>query len=426
MGKYSGKKALVLGLGISGQAAATYLLQEGATLIGVDKKASTMPLQPFPVVEECELAGIDFLVQSPGVPPTHPLIIEATRLGIEITSEMELGLRHLHGEGKRLFAITGANGKTTTTLLTTHILNTAGISAEALGNVGTPLLSRVHSQAEVFVVEVSSFQIETLSSALFSCGVILNITPNHLDRYSTFEDYVKAKLKLERHLKGEGTLYLHESVEHEFSTLLACQNHKVLPPAQENIESISFLGYRGCKTRIAAHDLDNIRAAYALCQAVGMDDEAFIRGASTFTKPPHRVEYVGEIGGVHFVNDSKATSVDAVSKGVASIPGTLILIAGGVDKGGAYSDWVPQLRGKVNKVFVIGQASQRIEKELSPVIPVERASDLKEAVIKAWASAAPGQTVLLSPGCSSYDQFENYQRRGDLFKQFVFELGEKL
>lgn len=409
-------KVVVLGLGISGKAAAHYLMNRGESVIGVDRNLQAVEgIECLHESTPISFQGVDLLIKSPGIPPTHPWVVEGARLGIPIMGEIDLAFSALKQKNKRVLAITGSNGKTTTTLMTTHLLNVSGQKAVAVGNVGTPLITLVDSDWDVFVVELSSFQLEgILENRVLDGAALLNITPNHLDRHPSFKDYIEAKLRITLCLKEKAPFYLsRQAAEICGSTL---KEFTIFDLMKEKIETIFPLSYRD---NLYPHDLENASAAFSLAR---VSDENYKIGLETFIRPPHRLEFVGKVSGVTYINDSKATSVDAVIKGVQAIRGPIILIAGGVDKGGAFSDWIPFFRGKVTRVVALGQSSERIQKELSPEIEVERVSSLEAGVSRAALMAKAGTTVLLSPGCSSYDQFQDYQQRGDVFKMRVMQL----
>lgn len=429
---FKGKTCLILGFGLSGKSAYDYLVRQGANLLCVDKKADELKKQSeyhtIPLLSEdtpIQWENIDFLIKSPGVSPTHPLL-KAIPRKIPVLSEMELACRDLLTKNKTLFAVTGSNGKTTTTLLAAHLLNACGHKAIAVGNVGIPLLSQVDSDADIFVVELSSFQIEALACPVFDAAVILNITENHLDRYPTFTDYVMAKIGLERSLKANAPLFMPKQLHAAFASFFKQITPAIFPVFQEKVETIFSLGYREGRSLFGMHDLENLAAACALCRCVGIDELDALKAFATFQKPAHRIEWVGEIAGIHFVNDSKATSVDAVIKAVDAIPSDILLIAGGVDKGGEFRSWISSFQSKVRTVFAMGPAARRIADELTPHIPVEIVENLQTAFVRACQMAKQGQYVLLSPGCSSYDQFRDYQERGECFKALVKGRGVKL
>ncbi len=413
------KKTLVLGLGISGKSAAVYLLRQGIQVVGVDGKALQLqPEYPFEIFDDKEdisLEGVDCIVKSPGISWEHPLLKKAKEKKVAITSEMELALLALKDKGKTLFAITGSNGKTTTTLLTTHILNACGKKALAVGNVGRAILSEIDSPFDHFVVELSSFQLETLELQVFDAACICNITPNHLDRYGCMEEYARAKFRVARCLKPEGRLFLHKEVTQEFGYLIDAQ-------MKEKVATIFPLRYRHGESVIAAHDLENLGSAFALTSFLGVEEEEFWQAFSTFSKPPHRIEFVRLHHGVRYVNDSKATSSDAMSKAIESMEGDVILIAGGLDKKGDFQSLKPLIKKKVKALLLIGSSAEKIERELHDVVSIEISETIDRAVMRAKDLAKPGENVLFSPGCASYDQFNNYEHRGEVFKQLVKEL----
>jgi UDP-N-acetylmuramoylalanine--D-glutamate ligase len=409
-------KALVLGLGISGKAAALYLRNRGDEVLGVDRVLQTLDgIVTISEAAPIQLEGIDLVVKSPGVRQTHPWVEAARMRKLPVVGEIDLAFAELKNRGKAVFGVTGSNGKTTTTLMTAHLLNTSGKKAIAAGNVGIPLIAQIDSDAEVFVVELSSFQLEQIvANPVLDKAVILNITANHLDRHPSFEDYCQAKLRIATCLKENAPLFVSKQ-----AAQLCGSKYAIFDSMQEKVETICSLGYRDS---VYPHDLENISAAYALA-SVPVD--ALKRGVATFIRPPHRLEFVRKVAGVAYINDSKATSVDAVIKAVQAIPGPIILIAGGVDKGGAFCDWLPHFKGKVVRVVALGEASKRIERELSPLIVVHQVSSLAEGVHMASKIAEAGDTVLLSPGCSSYDQWIDYEHRGEAFRQIVEEFAEE-
>jgi len=413
---------LVLGLGISGKNVVHYLVSKGISVIGVDKQIKHLELE-IPLFDENDqkiealLPKVDRIIKSPGIAWDHPIIKKVIGK-VEILSEVELAFRALQGQKKMLFGITGSNGKTTTTSLTAHILTGLGKKAVACGNIGLPLLSQVDTDAEILVIELSSYQLETLQTAVLDAAVILNITPNHLERYSCFDEYAKAKLRIERLLKKGGKLFVQEQVQQQFGSHMASFSPFPLLQVEENIATIFPLRYRDGRF---SHDFENFQGAFALCQ-IFATERKFWEIARSFVKPPHRLEFVRHFNGVTYVNDSKATSVDAVIKGVESLRGSVILIAGGVDKGGSYKEWASLFLGKVKKVFLIGKAQDKIYQEVTPFLDAEKVETLQEAVNRASHLAQKGEIVLLSPGCSSFDQFQNFEHRGEIFKQLVFGL----
>lgn len=389
-------RVLIIGFGVSGKAVYDFYQKRGAEIVIYDDKIST----------SWNLSGVDLVVKSPGISLSHPLVVEVKKRGLPLVSEIDLALKEL--KNKTLYGITGSNGKTTTTLLTTHLLKLAGKKAVAVGNIGIPLISQVDVDADYFVVELSSFQLESiLPQRVFDGAVLLNLSPNHLDRHPSFEDYREAKLRLRTCLKSEAPFYVSKELS------------KSIPGAVFAVVTLLELGVS--ESDFYLHDLENAAAAFAL---TGVDAMTLKNGLKSFQKPAHRIEFVRKVQGIEFVNDSKATSVDAVLKAVEAMRSKVVLIAGGVDKGGDYKTWIPSFRDKVRKVFVLGESADRIQKALIPSIEVEKVADLEEGVKKATLFAKNGETVLLSPGCSSYDQFKNYEHRGERFKEMVCALEE--
>lgn len=406
-------KVLVIGYGVSGKAAATFLRSQGHEVVPVDKK----PIEDvLPDTADLPLAGFDQVILSPGVPPTHPLVQQALERKIEVIGELELGLRHIRPN--LCFGVTGANGKTTTVLLATHILQTAGKRAYALGNVGTPLTGYLLTATpnDILVLELSSFQLETLETRCLDAALVLNITPNHLDRYPSMEAYVVAKARIQEGLKRGGELYVSEQVEREYGPFF--RGAKLFD--KKDVAPINNLSY----THIAMPSKQSVQAAYLICKRCGIGDGDFLRGLKSFKKPPHRIELVAEIDGVSYYNDSKSSNIHSVMHAVDRFDGPLVLIIGGVHKGSSYGPWIESFRGKVRAIVAYGQAAPMMEKELAVVFPFYRVERFAEAVERAKTVAKSQETVLLSPGCSSYDQFISYEHRGETFKRLV--KGEKL
>ena len=403
------QKVLIFGLGLSGAAAAEWLLGEGAQVVAVDRRAEDLRktarvnallergLELFLESELPSYLGVDFAILSPGFAREHPLVQSVDSLGIEVMGELEFALRRLP---QRCVGITGTNGKTTTTLLTEHVLRSCGFSVRALGNVGTSLstyLSDARSE-DILVLELSSFQLETLKTRSLLGAVILNITPDHLDRYASMQHYVDAKMNIALALKEEKNFFVSEQA----------------------------YGYtkKGTLFDTSFSSCQNEQAAYHLASLFGVKDSDCLRSFSTFKKPPHRIEWVAEKNGSVYYNDSKATNVEAVMHAVNSLPGPLILLIGGLDKGAPYTPWINCFLGKVKMLIAFGEAASKMEMQLASAFPFFRVSTLAEAVALAARKADEKTSVLLSPGCSSYDQFQNYEHRGDEFKRLVKEWRE--
>jgi UDP-N-acetylmuramoylalanine--D-glutamate ligase len=412
-------KTLIVGLGTSGRAAYDLLKREGDEVAGVDDdETKTIDRNP-------NVASFDRIVISPGIPPTNRYYQEALQLGKEIIGEAELALCRIH---QPCVAITGTNGKTTVTLLIEHVLKAGGKKARALGNVGTPLTSylKESSPDEIVVAELSSFQLETLKTAVFDVTVILNITPDHLDRYSSMEEYAKAKCHLQKLTKG--TCWVHQDVAEEFGSLLApgyqtygsdprcaASTDRAALKVGEMVETVLPIRYR----KWGKHESENVLAAWVVCRHFEIAPEVFLTALETFRKPAHRIEFVGTFDGVDYFNDSKGTNIDATMKAVERMTGQVVLIAGGVDKGASYQPWKKCFEGRVKDVIAIGEAAPKILEELKPEYRVIIVSTLKEAIELAQSLAKSGENILLSPGCSSYDMFRDYVHRGEEFKRII-------
>ncbi len=439
----SGKKVLVIGLGMSGRSAVQFLLAHQAIVHGVDRNASSLASQLD--IQTLQKAGLtlqmekdlhditqfDLVVISPGVPQTHPLVKAALQAQLPVIGEIELGCQFAVNP---MLGITGTNGKTTVTLLVTHVLNQCCLPARALGNVEVPFTRELlHlSPDENIVLELSSYQIETLYQPCLDAAVLLNITPDHLDRYQTMEAYAQAKCEMERCLKPAAYLYIEENAWQAYGYLLK-QNRIRLYGYQKTsfiYTDLSFVYRNGQKAfevpdslkNKKSHDLENLLAAYALCADKGITGNAFLEAWKSFKKPAHRIQFISEYQGVRYFDDSKGTNIDAVIRAVQSLEGSIILIAGGVDKGAAYTPWLEEFRNKVKSICAIGQAAAKIREQLASHIPVTIFNSLDEAVQQAARWAKKGDTVLLSPGCSSFDMFKDYAHRGDEFQRIVREL----
>lgn len=425
-------------MGISGKSAALYLLNTGYRVIGIDKafdvlkiSKEILSLQEKGLVflseeSDIDFSSIDLVVLSPGIPPSHRIYQKALSCKKKIIGEVELAMQAL--KNNYVIGITGTNGKTTVTLLVTHLLNEAGKKARALGNVGKPLAEAVLDiEDDIVVLELSSYQLETLFTPIIDAGVILNITPDHLDRYPSMSEYRDAKLRLKKLLKEGRMLYALEGLGIDCDTFGYSKSCTV----STDLTDIFVHGKREgplpksiAKRR--SHDLENFLAAYVLIRKFGLSHREIENGFSSFKKPPHRVEFVAEVGGVRYYDDSKGTNLDAVVRAVESFDEKIVLIAGGVHKGASYKPWEFCFKDKVVAVFAIGEAKSIIEEDLRGIIPVKPCLTLKEAVVEASKVANPGSVVLLSPGCSSFDMFKDYAHRGDEFKRIVLEMGKKL
>jgi UDP-N-acetylmuramoylalanine--D-glutamate ligase len=447
-----GKKVLVIGLARTGLATVRFLAGRGARvkvseakpageLEAARKALADIPLEwevgghTFPFFADAEL-----IVVSPGVPMHITPLGQARLKGIPVISEVELAFRFLR---RPLIAVTGTNGKTTTTTLVGEILRASGKSVFVGGNIGNPLIEYVETpQKEEWVVaEISSFQLEGIVMFRPTIGVLLNITEDHLDRYSDFQEYIRAKGKIFQNQGKEDTALLNadDPLTFQFAHQLASQ--VLLFSAQRPVPVGSFLEkgaifYQeadGKRTRYdldrlkirGAHNLENLMAALAVGQFCGCPPEVLQRVIDEFPGLEHRLEWVRDIDGVSFFNDSKGTNVGAVVKSLMSFQRPILLIAGGKDKGGDYSPLQKLIAGGVKGMALIGEAKERIWGALGGLTETVKLSTLEEAVHWAFSKARSGDVVLLSPACSSFDMFENYQERGKRFKAIVHSLAEK-
>jgi len=443
------KRVLVVGLGRSG-AAAAFFLQEHGSKVTVSDTRSEAQLQHE--VAQLLDRGIsieagrhgertfrdqDLIVVSPGVPPDQPQLQHARTLGIPVIGEVELAFRFLQG---KVLAITGSNGKTTTTTLVGEILSKAGKKTLVGGNIGTPVISLAgkSSADSLVVLEVSSFQLETIEQFRPWIAAILNITPDHLDRHHTFEAYVAAKARifenqtsadfgvlnaddaacvaLEKKVKG--SLYwfsrkqpVEQGAFLKGEQIIFRQNGKEQPVLS-----------RGDITLKGLHNLENVLAAVTMTMLAGCDPQQVRQAVSEFHAVEHRLELVNAVNGVTFYNDSKATNVDATIKALESFPGNIHIILGGKDKGSDYTVLVPLLRERVKAAYLIGAAAEKIRSQIQGSTTLVSAGTLERAVHQAFEVAKPGDIVLLAPACASFDQFENYEQRGRIFKELVHGL----
>ena len=440
-----GKHVLVIGLARTGIATARFCAEHGATVTASDAHAeSELGAEVLSLREEgvkLELGGSsessllkqDLVIPSPGVPADAPLLQSARAKGITIWSEIELADRFLDG---RLLAITGSNGKTTTTSLLHHILRVAGFSTMVAGNIGTPLISRVAltSADTITVAELSSFQLELVETFHPDIAVLLNLTPDHLDRHKTMGAYTAAKARI-----------FEKQTESDFAVLNAdepavvalapkrpqvywfSRKQRVLQGAYLRDEEIVFraskqeeiLLRRGEISLPGAHNLENVLAAVTAARLEGAAVAAIAEAVRTFPGVEHRLEFVAEIGGVRYYNDSKATNVDATLKALEAFPGRILVILGGKDKGSDYSILQNALRERSVLALLIGSAAEKINEQIAGSVAVERAGTMERAVEAASQVARRGDVVLLAPACASFDQFENFEHRGRVFKELV-------
>ena len=411
------KKALVIGLGISGKGAVRFLRKKGYEVIGVDQspEKNQLEIEMFSDQKEFNPFDFDLVILSPGVRADHPLSRVARMRGIEVIGEAELAFRHMKN---RCIGVTGTNGKTTLVSLIAHVLNHGGIKARTLGNIGESLTNYLLApdEEEIIVAELSSFQLETMQTPLLEIGVIINITPDHLDRYSSFEEYRKTKCHIISCIKPSGILIYDQNFDRDISPYLNFEIKREIIGVDSYLQLTKNGGYSNF------HVDPSAIFAFATAQKFGITLEVFLAAFATFKKPLHRIEYVRELNGVTFYNDSKGTTPESVLFAIKQIKSPIILIAGGLNKGGCFTIWKEAFKGRVESIFAIGQAAPLLLEELGESFPVFIKEDLKSAFTAACGLAKKGDTILLSPGCASYDQFKNYMHRGDVFKELVNNL----
>ncbi len=412
-----GRHVLVIGLARSGRAAAEVLVARNAAVVGYDRdeELDVGRLREIGVEvhlgreEETLLQGIDLVVKSPGVPGETPLVAGARAGGIPVWSEIELGSRLLSGP---LLGVTGTNGKTTTSELLGAVFRAAGRSVEVAGNVGRPLTSVVETATpETWIVcELSSFQLEDVETLCPRVAVLLNLESDHLDRHGTFEAYADVKLRIfERQGAGD--------------TAVVPRGFGPVPGKGRRIE-FRFDDPLPNEPRIPGpHNRENAAAATAAARAAGIADDAIAEGLRTFPGVPHRIELVRELGGVRFVNDSKATNVAATRRALASFPESrLHVILGGRGKEEPYGPLAAAFKTS-DRAYLIGEAADEIAEALEAKgVPYVKAEDLGSAIAEAAAAASASDVVLLSPACASFDQFDDFEARGDAFRRLVEEL----
>ena len=441
----NGKRVLVVGLGKSGVASALFLKKQGAKVSVSDTKSGDELRNEIPVLLDNGITvetgghgdrtfrGQDLIVVSPGVPVDAPPLAQARSLGESVIGEIELAAQFLPGP---IVAITGSNGKTTTTTLAGEIMTASGFPTLVGGNIGTPAISLAEraKAGTVIVLEVSSFQLETIQTFRPKVAVVLNVTPDHLDRHRTFEIYTDAKARIFENQQGSDFAVLNaddptcvamgartRAQVFWFSRLKEVQQGAWVrdgnivfrdAAGQREILQVSEIPLKG------AHNLENVLAAVCAGVMMGCAPDKIRQAVRDFKAVEHRLEFVAAIRGVDYYNDSKATNVDATIKALESFPANIHLILGGKDKGSDYTVLNDLLRQRVKRVYTIGAAAAKIESQIKGPELVH-AETLENAIRKASAAAQPGDVVLLAPACASFDQFKNYEHRGKVFKGIV-------
>lgn len=435
---YSGKNMVVLGLGHSGEAAATLLLEEGAHVTVCEsldtpatrEKAGDMESRGIRVLlgsaADEDPSLYELAVLSPGINPTAQLVQNVVEKKIPLIGELELAFQECTCP---VVAITGTNGKTTTTELTEKILTSCGVRTLASGNIGLPFAKAVRQshQLDVMLLEVSSFQLETIRTFHPKVAAWLNLSPNHLDRYSTVEEYRAAKLRIFENQTADDVTVVNAQAD-----LPPLPTKRITFSASHEDADFTLRGqeifFQGRRLLNQSdtllpgiHNAENIMAALGIGLGLNLDLDSLVQAIANHAPPAHRCEFVRDLDGVRWINDSKATNLDAMEKAIISQERTIILIAGGKDKGGGFEQNAHLIRGKVRAAVLIGEMKERIACSWKNT-ECHTAASLEEAVNRAHLLAEVGDVVLFSPGTSSYDMFRNYVERGNIFKTLVQNL----
>jgi UDP-N-acetylmuramoylalanine--D-glutamate ligase len=442
------KRVLVVGLGKSGKSAALFLRDHGAKVTVSDVRSAEALAGEIPALLDAGISvetgghGLltfrrqDLIVVSPGVPYDTPELKQVRAFGLPIIGELELASRFLQGQ---VVAITGSNGKTTTTALLGKIFADSGLPTLVGGNIGTPVIDLIAQSTPqtVSVLEVSSFQLETVDQFRPHIAVVLNITQDHLDRHGTFENYAAMKARITSQQTPDDFFVL--NAEDKPTQMLAAKTkaqvfwfsgrRTIKQGAFVHGESIVFLPREGAKPEPVmplaeiplkgAHNVENVLAAVCAARLGGVSAKSIRASVAGFKAVEHRLEFVATVRGVAFFNDSKATNVDATKKALEAFPGGVHLILGGKDKNSDYTELADLLRARVKTVYTIGSAAEKIERHLAGVVKIVSAGTLDAAVRQAAQLAVAGDVVLLAPACSSFDQFTSYEHRGRVFKELV-------
>lgn len=446
------QKVLVVGLARSGLASAILLNQKGAHVTVTDQKTETELADYSTKLPDSirrrlgshnldDFLAADLIILSPGVPTALPEIQEAKKAGIPVWSEVELAFRFLSG---KIVGITGSNGKTTTTSLIGEILRNSGYPVSVAGNIGNPLVGSIDTDhpERIHLVELSSFQLENIETFRCDISVLLNITPDHMDRYSDFSDYAAAKARILENQAGSDFAILNALDPNIRNLALKTASKPVffasegdLPEGcftkQDNIcfkwaDSDPVLFPKNIIRLKGSHNLENCLAAVSAAMILQVSPGLIRESLANFNGVEHRLEYVANISGVDYYNDSKATNVDSVLKALNAFERPVVAIMGGLDKGTDFSPLRDSVKCHVKAVILIGTAAEKLASALEGVAPIRRADSMENAVFIASDLAESGDTVLLSPACASFDMFENFEHRGRTFKQAVFSLNKSM
>lgn len=443
---WRGLRVTVFGLARSGLATIELLREAGARLRGADvRPAAEMPEAaaeldrlgvPFIAQGEAAVGDCDVAILSPGVRPDLPLFVRARAEGVRVMGDVEAAAPFLQGP---IAGITGSNGKTTCTALTGHLMREAGLAAQVGGNIGTPVAAMVGASrpGQWNVLELSSFQLEMTNTLRVNIAAVLNVTPDHLDRHGTFENYTAAKQRILLNQRAEDAVVL--NFENEITRGFAERGpgrvywFNAGGPVERGFwmegADLAACGRAWMKAGEiplrGRHNIENVLASACCAHLAGVPLEALRGGVMSFPGVEHRIEYVRTVKGVAYYNDSKATNVDAAMKALESFDRGLWVILGGLDKKGEYGLLAPLLAGRAKAVLLIGSAAGIIAEQLGGAVRVERCGDLAAAIALASREARSGDVVLLAPACASFDQFSGYEHRGRVFKDLVAKLEER-
>lgn len=442
----AGKRVVVVGLARSGEAACRLLLKQGATVIGTDRRgereigADLCSLEQDGVSLELgehylhSLLSADLVVVSPGIDLREPLFQQVQETDIPLIGEVELAYRCSEAT---FIGITGTNGKSTTTTLLGAMLAQAGLPSHVAGNIGTPLCGVAPSlrAGEFVVTELSSFQLETIKEFRPRVALLLNLAPDHLDRYTCVEDYYRAKARIFENQGPSDVAIVNADDPLVLQAAARARGRRIAFSRTRPLDAGAYIegdhlilnldGRREVMCRVSelkiqgVHNLENALAASLAAAVAGAPTMAIRNALISFEGLPHRLEFVAEIDGVRYIDDSKGTNVGAVVRSLQSFTVPIVLIAGGKDKQSDFRPLVPLARELVKRLILIGQAAPKLRRELAGACPIEEAASLEEAVRRAAAAASPGEVVLLSPACASFDMFADFEERGRVFKAAV-------
>lgn len=439
------KKVVVVGLGLSGTSAAKFLAHQGARVFATDESESISSREELAALgvtlelgrhSEDFFTGCELVVASPGVCDEAAPLLFAKQRNVPVIGELELGARFFPG---RIVAVTGTNGKSTTTELIGNLLGSAGIKTVVCGNIGTPITSLVDEASEdtVAAVEVSSFQLDRTVDFRPYISVLLNVTEDHFQRHGDLEQYKAAKLKIFANQLEQDWAVVHSDLCDE-TAISALRCNKVfyglkMGPVKIEGETIVFSGSAGSEPIISLgaipvegrHNIENIMCAAIVGRILGLQNMDIERGIITFKGLSHRFERIGVFNDIEYIDDSKATNIDATKRALESIDKKVVLIAGGIDKGGDYWTIAPVLQEVVSAMVLIGEASEKIARVFEDEVKILKADSMADAVVKAKDFASPGEAVMLSPMCSSFDMFTSYKERGEVFQREVKKINNE-